>query len=92
MDVIREDFLREMLKTGRAYPHEVKSIADELLRLRKPAADGYDPVQYIKVYIPRKIFYEATYTNFTDARTLEIGQARLITKDGGHQFVTYRIA
>jgi hypothetical protein len=34
MDLMREEFLQQMLKNGRAYPHEVRSIAEELLRRR----------------------------------------------------------
>ncbi len=34
MDIIRDEVLREMVRDGRAYQHEVKSVADELLRRR----------------------------------------------------------
>lgn len=57
MDAIKTEFLEQMLKTGRAYPHEIRSIADELIQRR----DGNDPTKashddytdYFVVKVPR---------------------------------------
>lgn len=34
MDLIRDEFLLQMLKTGKAYGHEIRSIAEELIKRR----------------------------------------------------------
>lgn len=88
MDTIRREVLEEMARNGRSYRHEVKSIAEELLKWRA----GVDPTAFdgMTILVPRTLLAEGPDGGLA-LRTLAVGQSKFIRFEPNYGNYVYAI-
>lgn len=78
MDLMRKEVLDEMVRNGRAYRHEIQSIAHELLERRA----GRDPTAFdgMTILVPRAVLVESFKTP-KEIRYMKGGQTMMVLFD-----------
>lgn len=78
MDIMRKEALDEMVRNGRAYRHEIQSIAHELLERRA----GRDPTAFdgLTILVPHTVLANG-YKSAKEIRYMKPGQTMLVLFD-----------
>lgn len=86
--MVRREVLEEMARNGRSYRHEVKSIAEELLKWRA----GIDPTDFdgLMILVPRILLLDEP-GNSREIRTMEVGQSKFIRFEPNYNKYVYAI-
>lgn len=78
MDLIPNKFIEEMRKTGRGHLHEVRSMADELLKRRKGEKDKEEESPVFKIAVSRERVLNGPWESSSAISYLRTGDIELV--------------